>query len=430
MDPIFVHRDPETAPAGGRALNEGPLQGLRIAVQPNISVQGWPTDAGSNALAGFTALEDATIVQRLRRSGAFLCGSTRMSEFGLGLLGSRAGAALREQAADAELVLDLMGEGRSAASRAGVCGLKPSYGLVSRFGLVGLIPSMECCGVLSGSLRNIRDILGTIAGQDELDFSLPDEEPPDLSPQTIDPERTTIGVVTEARSVLSAEQEEAFRVAIDELNKAGFSLREMSLPDFPLFALVHRIVGSVEASSCAGRYDSVRYGRRASGAKNWNEMYLLSRGAAFGTLLKSYLIQGAFYQFERYGAFEDACRIRARLAKDMQRRTSQVDFLVLPLADGAAAGPSAGGAPPGPSIGASTGGAPSGASSGAPPSLADTYAEFASTAFANVTGQPALYLPPASDSAHLGFQLAGPRLSDARLLALGELLLSTRRGGD
>ena len=105
MDSPFCHRNPD-APA---ALS-GPLPGWKIAVQPNVSVAGWPADAGSNALADFKAIEDATIVKRLRQAGAFLCGSTRMSEFGFGLRGSRAGEAIRNRAADAELVLDLMGE--------------------------------------------------------------------------------------------------------------------------------------------------------------------------------------------------------------------------------------------------------------------------------------------------------------------------------
>jgi aspartyl-tRNA(Asn)/glutamyl-tRNA(Gln) amidotransferase subunit A len=398
MDTIFFYRNPETATPG-----DGHLQGLKIAIQPNISLAGWPADAGSNALANFTALEDATIVRRLREAGAYVYGSTRMSEFGFGLLNSKAGDALKQQAADAELVIDLMGESRMAASRAAVCGFKPSYGLVSRFGLIGLIPSMECCGVLSGNLKNIRDILKAIAGQDELDFSLPDEKTPDFSPQKISPKKTTIGVITEAQSSLSAGQEKMFRASVDELKEAGFCLLEMSLPDFSLFSLVHRIVGSVEASSSAGRYDSVRYGQRAAGAKNWNDMYLLSRGAAFGPLLKGYLFQGSFFQFERYKAYEDTCRIRARLLADMQQLTSQVDFLVLPAVNYTP--------------------------SGAPASLADTYAQFASTAFANVTGQPALYLPPAPGAAQSGFQIAGQRLSDARLLALGEHLLNMRRGG-
>jgi aspartyl-tRNA(Asn)/glutamyl-tRNA(Gln) amidotransferase subunit A len=182
MDPIFVYKNPEAA-----APVDGPLQGLRIAIQPNISVAGWPTDAGSKALSRFNALEDTTIIKRLRQAGAFICGSTRMSEFGFGLQNSRAGEALQQDAADAELVLDLMGESRLAASRSTVCGFKPRYGLISRYGLVDLIPSMECCGILSHSLKNIRDIVKTAAGPDEMDYSLPDNNSPDFSPNGTDP---------------------------------------------------------------------------------------------------------------------------------------------------------------------------------------------------------------------------------------------------
>ena len=398
MEPIFFYRNPDTAPPGG-----GPLQGLTVAIQPNISVAGWPTDAGSKALTDFAALEDATLVQRLRQAGAVLRGSTRMSEFGLGLQGSMAGGAVQSREADVELVLDLMGETRLAASRAAVFGFKPSYGLMPRTGLIGLIPSMECWGLISGSLKKLREILKVIAGQDDLDFSLPDEETPNFSPQSIDPQKTTIGVIAEAQNGLPAGLQTGFGLVIDQLKQAGFSVQQLSLPDFSLFSLVHKIVGAVEASSCTGRYDSVRYGPRAPGAKNWNDMYLLSRGAAFGPLLKSYLFQGAFFQFERYAAFEDACRIRARLLAAMQRLNSQTEFLVFPAAHRAL--------------------------SDAPALLADTYDQFASTLFANVTGQPALCLPPASTAGPSGFQVVGPRLGDARVLALGEHLLNLRPGG-
>jgi aspartyl-tRNA(Asn)/glutamyl-tRNA(Gln) amidotransferase subunit A len=363
-----------------------------VALQPNISVRGWPTDAGSHALAGFSALEDATVVRRLREGGASVVGSTHMSEFGLGLEGSQAGAAVRDGLAGVELVLDLAGEARLAAARAGVCALKPSYGLVSRFGLVGLIPSMEACAILADDPRSIGKALAQIAGPDELDFSLPGDAAADLSPQTIDPTATSVGVIAEALAGLPAERAEGFRVSLEAFSARGIAVREVSLPDFSLFSLVHQIVGSVEASSCAGRYDSVRYGPRAAGAKNWNEMYLSSREAAFGTPLKSYLLQGTFFQFERYEAFEDACRIRARLVREMSRLTAEVEFLALPLGD-------------------------------ALPSPADPYAGSALTLCANVTGQPALYLPPGPGDRQEGLQLLGPRLSDGRLLALAGLLL-------
>lgn len=407
-------------------------QDMTVAVPSNISVRGWPAEAGSNALIGYTAVEDATIVRRLREAGAHLRSSACVGEFGFGLpVGGAAAVAPRPSAGGAEavdgaeLLMDFMGESRLAAAHASIYGLKPSYGLVSRFGLIGLIPSMECCGILSGSLNTIGEVLMTVAGQDGLDFSLPEEDAPDFSPREIRPEEITIGIITEAQSMAAGAERspatgdsrgaptprgaEGFRASMEELRRLGFTLREVSLPGYELFSLVHRVVGSVEASSAAGRYDSVRYGPRAPGAKNWNEMYLMSRGAAFGTLIKSYLIQGAFFQFERYEAFIDACRIRARLVEDMRRLESEVDFFVLPMGDDPAQEVRSG--------------------AGAPPSLAGLYESHASTLYANVTGQPALYLPPVPGSAPTGFQLTGPRLSDGRLLDLGRFI-SESWGGE
>ena len=399
MHSFFFYRNQKNTDTA----QKGALQELKVAVQPNISVKGWPTEAGSAALAGFKALEDAAVVERLSGQGASIVGSVKMSEFGFGLKDSRAGSALKDKAADVELMLDMAGEARLAAARASVCGFKPSYGLISRLGLIGLIPSMEACGILAHDIKSIREILQTIAGPDERDFSLPDEKLPDFSALKIEPKKTTLGVIAEVLNNIPAKERKAFDTEIDELKKDGFQIKELSFPDFSRFLLVHQMAGSVEASSCAGRFDSVRYGQRVPGAKNWNEMYLQSRGAAFGTLLKSYLFQGAFFQFERYRAYEDACRLRARLVQDMQKINEQADFLIFPTLNSTA--------------------------SNNPESLADLYAQFIYTMFANITGQPALYLPSSSGSKHPGIQLAGPRLADGRLLALGDYLLSNRQGG-
>ncbi|MFW5874716.1 MAG: amidase family protein [bacterium] len=396
MESIFVYRSPDKA-------GTGPLEGINIAIQPNVSVEGWPTEAGSVALADFTALEDATVIRRLREAGAVVCGSTRMSEFGFGLDGSMAAEAVKENEADAEMVLDLMGESRLAAARTGACGFKPGYGLVSRLGLIGLIPSMECWGLVSKDPGRIREIMGTIAGPDPIDFTLPDEPAPDFSKQRIEPEKTSIGIVSEAANALPADLKNAFYASVEEIKQAGFTVRELSLPDMELFSLVHNIVGSVEASSSAGRYDSVRYGRREPGAKNWNEMFLRSRGAAFGTLVKSYLFQGAYFQFERNDAYEDACRIRARLVAEINGLFEKADLLMFP---------------------ADAGGNP-----GEKTPLEGIYQQFTATLFANVTGLPALCLPPAPGDKGAGFQLAGPRLRDAGVLALGEHLFNLRQGG-
>ncbi|HDQ03199.1 MAG TPA: hypothetical protein ENN23_01285 [Deltaproteobacteria bacterium] len=389
MDSVFFYCN-----TGKAASSKGALQKMKIALQPNISVTGWPTEAGSKALAGFHALENAAVVEKIAGEGAEITGYTRMSEFGFGLKDSMAGAALKKNAADAELVLDLAGEARLSAARAGVCGFKPSYGLVSRFGLAGLIPSMEAYGILSAQIKNIRDILQAIAGPDERDSSLPDEKTPELKPAKIDPAKTTLGVIKDILKEMPAKEYESFEGKLNEFKKDGFTITELTFPDFPQFVAVHKIVGSVEASSCAGRYDSVRYGKREPGAKNWNEMYLTSRGAAFGTLLKSYLIQGAYFQFESYSAYENACRLRAHLVSQMKKLTGQADFLILPVVNKAAAQN--------------------------PATLAETYAQFIYTAFANVTGQPALYLP---DKKGEGLQLTAARLADARLLDMGEHLI-------
>lgn len=411
MESTFAFLNPEPvfqgSPHGG--ADDGYLRGLRVALQPSISVRDWPAEAGSVALSGFTALEDATVVQRLRQAGAYLRGYTRMSEFGFGLGGGEAGAALAE-GADIELVLDLMGESRAAAARWKVSAFKPSYSLVSRLGIVGLIPSMECCGLVAPDLGTIRKTLQTVAGPDDLDFSLLDEETPDLSARTIDPAATTVGLIREAADGLSTERQEAFHTSARYLESRGFTLKELSLPDFALFSLVHRIIGSVEASSATGRYDSVRYGPRAPGARNWNEMYLRCRDAAFGTFLKSFLLQGAFFQFNRYEAFEAACRIRAQLVTEMANLCLRAEYLLLPTPQDT---------PPGPTVGAPA---------DRPASLSATYAQFDSTLFANVTGQPALYLPPTADGTRPGFQLSGAALSDGALLSLGEHLLSDANG--
>lgn len=398
MEFDYFFRNPDTLVTG-----DGPLKGLNIAIQPNIQIKGWPSDAGSRALSGYTALEDSTVVKRLKDAGAYIGGSTRMSEFGFGLKESQAGVAVKQGAADAELVLDMTGETRLAAAERGIPGYKPSYGLISRSGIIGLIPSMESCGVISKNIQSIRALLAVIAGQDGLDFSMPDTDIPEFRKKEIHPAKTTIGIITEAFNMLPEKERELFQGSINSMENTGFIIKEFSLPDFHLFSLVHSITGSVEASSCAGRYDSVRYGERATGAKNWNEMYIKSRGAAFGELLKCFLIQGAYLQFEQYRAFEDACRIRARLLKGMDHIYSQTDFLAFPANN--------------PTVAVETDG------------LSSLYSQFSFTLFANVTGQPVLYLPSDSDSGLPGFQVAGPRNSDGDVLTLGEYILSRRDGG-
>jgi aspartyl-tRNA(Asn)/glutamyl-tRNA(Gln) amidotransferase subunit A len=391
----FFYLDP--AP---RATGEGSLTGTKIAVQSNISVRDWPTTAGSVALENYTALEDATVVERIRSQGGVIVGSSRMSELGFGLRDDGGEAVLREGQADALILTDFLGESRITAAEAGVFGFKPTYGVVSRFGLIGLIPSMESYGLASSSPRTIAALMDSIAGPDKRDFSMSDRSKLDfLSKEGEAPRIVKAGIPAEAMAILTDDEKLIFRKGTERLAAYGIDVSEVSLPEFELFPVVHGVVGSVEASSSAGKYDGVRYGHRAQGAKNWNDMYLKSRGEAFGTLVKSYLFQGAYFQFENYEIFEKAGRIRARLVKGLNDLLDRVDALILPTKRMSFEARRA-------------------------ETVADVYRAFTLTLPANVAGLPALQLPGflMNGTGDLGMQLIGPAFGDAGLLGLANLI--------
>lgn len=385
---------------------EGSLTGLKIVVQPNMSVTGWPTNAGSRALNGYVALEDATVVKRLRSGGATLVGSARMSELGFGLGGDTLAEACSGDEVTVGLITDTMGEARIASAVSGMFGYKPSFGIISRLGMIGLIPSMESCGIVGKHLENVIAVAEVIAGFDENDFSMADEPLPDLG-ESMKSLRipSTVGVIEECHRMLNESEKNAFKAGITKLKDKGFKIKELSFENFELFRAVHNVIGSVEASSSSGKYDGVRYGHRAASDKNWNDMYLKTRGESFGTLIKSYLFQGAYFQFENYPSFEDACRIRGGLVRKMSRLLETVDVIALPtrrlMFDATNA-----------------------------TTIAETYEAFSFTVPANVTGQPSLSIPRfASDSTgDVGLQILGEHKSDVRLLALGMELSSIVKG--
>lgn len=400
---VYTHKN--TSP--NSFANDGSLSGKRVVIQPNMSVRGWLCDAGSLALKGFVALEDATTVTRMRNAGVELVGSSRMSELGFGLAGDTATRILSGGEADIALVTDTMGEARVAAAGSGIFGFKPSFGIVSRFGLVGLVPSMECHGILGKRLEDMIDTLSVISGKDKDDPSMPDEGFPDFTAARKPLKMPcTAGVVKECFDILQDRERKAFRTGLARLEEAGLTIREVNLSDFDLFRVVHNIVASVEASSSAGKYDGVRYGHRSSSGKNWNDMYLNSRGESFGSLIKTFLYQGAYFQFENYPAFENACRNRRRLVGAVVDLLGHVDLLVFPTmrlghdAEKAA-------------------------------TINHIYDAFLLTLPANVTGQPSLHVPSLAlhSEVDIGVQLIGLRLEDPRLLSIGLKLSSTAQGG-
>ncbi|MEN6437588.1 MAG: amidase family protein [Syntrophobacter sp.] len=382
------------------------MSGKRAAVQCSISVRGWPTEAGSPALRGFVPLEDATAVERLRSAGAALVGNTHTSELGFGLFGDGASRALKDGLADFVLVTDTMGEARVAAAGAGVFGFKPSYGRVSRFGLIGMVPSMDCCGILGSDLEDIAAVFKAIEGGDDRDPSMDGCRMPTLQRDYGGADSTlSAGVITQCIDSLEAGERLAFRGALGRIRKAGITIREVPWKDFDLFQATHNLIGSVEASSSCGKFDGVRYGHCASGSRNWNEMYLQSRAESFSLIMKSFLFQGAYFQFENYPAFERACGIRARLVAESRELFSDLDLLIFPTRHAAI-----------------------------DISRADTveqvYEPFSLTLPSNVTGQPALTLPgflPTGDG-DIGLQLVGPHFGDELLFEAARRLSPRAEG--
>jgi len=386
-----------------QALAGGPLAGVKVAVQPNISVNDQPCHAGSRARAGYIALEDATAGARLSRAGAVLNVSSSMAELGFGTAGDTTARGLVDGRADLALVTDTMGEARAAAAAAGLFGFKPSYGLISRYGLIGLVPSMECIGMVAAHPAQFREALAVMAGADPNDPSMPDDcaagfcgQPPPIA------ELPVAGVINECLDSLDATERNAFEARIARLAEAGFPIKTVSLPQYGLFRDAHHVIAAVEASSSAGKYDGVRYGHRCPTSKNWNEMYLNTRAESFGPLIKPFLFQGAYFQFENDTAFENACRIRGRLLRAVAGLLGQVDLLVLPTRRPALDPAQAA-------------------------TVEATYSAFALTLPANVTGQPVLQMPDPTLAADtdMGLQIIGPRLDDARLLSIGLHLSST-----
>jgi aspartyl-tRNA(Asn)/glutamyl-tRNA(Gln) amidotransferase subunit A len=382
---IFTHINTATQPHV-----DGPMAGTSVAIDANISVSNWPTTAHSLALENYVALEDATLIQRICNAGATLKGRTPMAELGLGLGKDSWVEALNKGLSQVVLKTDTTGEARMAAAIAGCFGFKPSYGLISRSGMIGLVPSMESCGILSNSLGTITLAAQAMAGLDEKDSTMDPSAMEQVMyefnhPQEFQEIPITLGVIKE----MAPADIQGVEQALDKFGRADLKIREVSIKDFLLAPTVHNVIGSVEASSSAGRFDSVRYGHRTSTvAKNWNDMYIKSRGESFGPLVKAYLFQGGYFQYHNYNAFLDACRTRARLIKTVEKAFETVDLILLPVS-----------ANPDPPAMTAT--------------VSDLYDTFSLTVLANLTGNPAIVIPGTP-----ALQLMGKRFGDARLLAL------------
>jgi len=358
LDPAidaFLLVAPERAVASARRLDAllargaaaPALAGVPVAVKDVLHVEGLPTTCGSRILEGYHPPFAATAVARLEAAGAIVLGKTNMDEFAMGSStersafkptrnpwdrarvpgGSSGGSAAAVAARLAPLALgtDTGGSIRQPAAFCGVVGLKPTWGRVSRYGLVAFASSLDQAGPLARTVEDVALACSHLFGGDPLDATSADEPVPDLAPALGGgPAGLRVGVpwgfLAEG---VDPETLARFRDSLDALESAGASLVEVSLPHLPHAIAAYYLVATAEASSNLARYDGVRYGRRAPGVHDLPGLYGRTRDLGFGPEVKRRIILGTFALSSGY---YDAYYLRAQKVRTLIRRDFDTAF--------------------------------------------------------------------------------------------------------
>ena len=333
-----------------------PLTGLPIALKDNLCTQGWLTTCSSKMLENFRPPYDATVVAKLRNAGAVFLGKANLDEFAMGSStehsafkqtvnpwdhervpgGSSGGSAAIVSAALAPWALgsDTGGSIRQPASHCGVVGLKPTYGLVSRYGLVAFGSSLDQIGPLTIDTRDAAFLLGAIAGHDPRDSTSHDVPSTDyLADIDAGVEGLTIGLPTEYFvDGMDAEIESSVRAAVAKLESLGARVVEVSLPHTKYAVATYYLCATAEASSNLARYEGVHYGTRASDCDNIIEMYTKTR-EAFGDevkrriMLGTYALSAGFYD----AYYMKSLKARTLIQRDFDEAFEKVDLLATPV---------------------------------------------------------------------------------------------------
>ncbi len=356
----FVHRDRALERAAGIDAERGaaaalPLGGVPIALKDNICTTDAPTTAGSRILEGYYPPYDATVVRRLRDAGAVIVGKTVCDEFGMGSStensayggtknpwaldripgGSSGGSAAAVAAGLVPIALgsDTGGSIRQPAALCGVVGLKPTYGRVSRYGLIAFASSLDQIGPLTRTVGDAALVMNAIAGHDPLDSTSAAVETPDyVAALTGDVRGLRIGVPRDLlRGGVDAGVIAAFDGAIDALRAAGAAIADVDLPHASLAIPVYYLIATAEASSNLARYDGVRYGRRED-ADTLTLMYERTRGRGFGPEVKRRIMLGTYVLSAGYydAYYLKAQQGRTLIRRDYDRAFADVDLVAMP----------------------------------------------------------------------------------------------------
>jgi len=339
-----------------------PLAGVPIAIKDVFTTKGVRTTAGSKILANFIAPYDATAVQRLEAAGAVILGKTNCDEFAMGSSNENSGfhpvrnphdhsrvpggssggsaAAVAAGMAVASIGSDTGGSIRQPAALCGVVGLKPTYGRVSRYGLIAFASSLDHVGPFGKTVKDVALMLQVMAGRDLLDSTSAEDPVPNyLEHVGLPVTGMKIGVPKEYFGEgLDAEVRLVVDGAIQELAKAGCEIVPISLPHTGYAIPTYYVVATAEASSNLARYDGVRYGVRASDGKTLAEMYRRTRDAGLGTEVKRRIMLGTYVLSAGYydAYYLKAQRVRSLLARDFDNAFAAVDAIVTPTTPTAA----------------------------------------------------------------------------------------------
>jgi len=340
----------------------GPLDGVPIALKDVLCTRGVPTTCGSRILQGFVPPYDGTVTRRLFEAGAILLGKLNMDEFAMGsstehsaffatrnpwdlarVPGGSSGGAAAAVAADlAGLTLgtDTGGSVRQPAAFCGVVGMKPTYGRVSRYGLIAFASSLDQLGPFARDAEDAALMLQAIAGADPMDSTCVDVPVPDYRAalrQGV--EGLRLGVPAEYFiEGTDPEVERAVREAIAALEKLGARTEPVSLPHTEYGLAAYYVIAPAEASSNLARYDGVKYGLRAPGARDVIDMYSKTRAAGFGAEVKRRLMLGTYVLSAGYydAYYGQAQKVRTLVRRDFDRAFERVDLIVAPTTPGVA----------------------------------------------------------------------------------------------
>jgi aspartyl-tRNA(Asn)/glutamyl-tRNA(Gln) amidotransferase subunit A len=335
-----------------------PLAGVPIGVKDVLVMKGAPATAGSRILEGYFPPYDATVVQRLEAAGAVLVGKLNCDEFAMGsstensgygpvhnpvaldrVPGGSSGGSAAAVAAGmgvATLGTDTGGSIRQPASFCGVVGLLPTYGRVSRYGLIAFASSLDRVGPLTNTVKDAAILLGVIAGYDPLDATSANVPVPDYAAALDQPVKgLRVGVPAEYfGDGLDPEVRSAVESAIESLRADGCSIQPVSLPHTKYAIPTYYLVATAEASANLARFDGVRYGFRAKGADTLSAMYRQTRDIGFGAEVKRRIVLGTYALSAGYydAYYKKAQQVRTLLTRDFLTAFQQVDVLVTPTA--------------------------------------------------------------------------------------------------